>query len=421
MRLDLLTVALGCCLGLACSPDGPGGGSDDTGEPAEAGPETSWTVDELGDQAESSDWLFDNSTIHEISIDFDDETEDILWELPPDYGPASVTIDGETVELVGVRLRGKVGSFRYLNEKPKWRIDFNRYVEGQRFHGLEALSLNNSVVDCSYLKEIMAAEVLAALGLPHSRIAFTRLTVNDRDYGLNLIVEHPDDRWLKSNYAEPDGNLYDAKYWYDWSTGNYVLLDFGIGVDEYYELEEGEDVGHVDVSSISNAYIASAGHDDYLETMGGVIDWSLWHRSWAAEQWLGQNDGYVLNRNNTRLYFNPETQLAEQITWDYDYSFLYASDWSRSYRNPTGNLAYACRYDESCEAAWGAEVAEALAIIEALPLQERFDYWKDLIESDIRSDNRRECSSSYVEYYQDWVDDWIDFRASQVRESWGLD
>ena len=59
--------------------------------------------------------------------------------------------------LVVLRLRGKLGSFRDVNEKPKWKLDFNQYFPDRRFYGLESLSLNNSVGDCSYLREKLAA------------------------------------------------------------------------------------------------------------------------------------------------------------------------------------------------------------------------------------------------------------------------
>ena len=409
----------------ACSP-GSSTSAEDSGsvqqeDEEDSGPLTSWTVDEIEDQEVSDDWLFDTTFIHEVSIELSDESVDALWAEPAEYAIADVTIDGLTVNDVGVRLRGKIGSFRTLSGKPKWKIDFNRFVEGQRFSGLEALSLNNAVVDCSYLKETIAADTLAALEVPGSRAAYTHLTVNGKDYGLNILMEVQDDRFLKRAYPEPDGNLYDAKYWYDASTGNYVLLDFGWGLDEVYQLEEGEEVGHEDVKAISAAYLASAGQPDFYETMGEVVDWDRLLRGWAAEQWLGQNDGYALNRNNTRLYFNPETDRAEQVLWDFDYSFLNASDWSRSWSSPTGNLAYYCRYDATCSAHWKAVVEETLDVVDGLGMDERFDDYKDLISDEIRGDPRKECSQSYVNWYQDWVEDWVKGGSSQtVRANWGL-
>ncbi len=378
-----------------------------------------WLVDEIEDQEKSADWLFSKDRVHQISIELPDESIDNLEAVPWEYTEGSVTIDGQEVDSVGVRLRGKVGSFRDLSGKPKWKIDFNRYVDGQRFHGLEALSMNNMVVDCSYMKEAMAAEVLAELDVPGSRVAFTRLEVNGDDYGLMLIMEAQDDRFLKRQFPEPDGNLYDAKYVYYWETGDYVLLDFGSGVDEYYQLEEGEDVDHEDVKAISNALLESYGQSDFYETVGDEIHWERVLRGWSAEMWLGQNDGYALNRNNTRLYFNPETDRAEQILWDFDYSFLRARDWSYSWSTPTGALAYWCREDETCDTQWRELTEETADRVDAMGLDDTFDEYMELVEDDIDDDRKGECSWSYINYYQELVDDWIDTRSDTIRTRWG--
>ena len=61
---------------------------------------------------------------------------------------ADATIDGEWVGDIGVRMRGGIGSFSRFDHKPKLELDLNEYT-GERFHGLESLSLNNMISDCS--------------------------------------------------------------------------------------------------------------------------------------------------------------------------------------------------------------------------------------------------------------------------------
>jgi len=243
--------------------------------------------------------------------------------------------------------------------------------------------------------------------------------INDSDYGLYVLVETQDDRFLDRYWEDDSGNLYDGKYWMD-ENWNYTLLDFGDGVDSYFQLEEGVDVGHADISAISGAYTAAGGTPDYYAVLDELVEWPKLHRMWAASQWLGQNDGYCLNRNNYRVYFDPEDGRAEMIPTDLDYSFMWASEWGLSWSGPNGNLAAACLSHADCKADWRETVAEVLDLIDGMVLQERADQIWDLIQAEVKADPRRECSFDSVIYERNQVDQWILWRSAEVREHWGL-
>jgi len=413
----LLLAALVLC---SCTPRWDVG-EDIEGEPVDSGAPESDRIDEwsIGDQPEPEDTFFDQSVIHTVDIVLADGSEDALWADPYTYVPADVTIDGTRLEDVGVRLRGKIGSFRTLDGKPKLKLDFNRYVDGRRFEELESLSLNNSVVDCSYLKEPIAYAAFNAIGAPQMRTVYTQVTIDGRDYGLYMALDTQADRFLKRNRDDPSGNLYDGKYvWY--GDRNYVLLDFGEGHDDLYQLEEGEDVGNADIASISAALTGAWGQPDFYARMGEVIDWESVHRVWAGEQWAGQNDGYCLNKNNYRVYFDPEDGRADWIQWDMDYSFLRDSDWNRNWRQPTGNLAYACFIDPTCQAAWKAEVERSLATIDDAGLLELHEDLAALTEDAAADDPRRECGRGEIRSWRAYTEDWVENRSATVRWDWGL-
>lgn len=405
---------------LACTPQWDVGDEieDDSGD---TDVEDGDSLDEwsIGDQPEPEDAFFDQSVMHTIDIELADGSESSLWADPYTYVPADVTIDGTRLEDVGVRLRGKIGSFRTLDGKPKLKLDFNRYVDGRRFEEMESLSLNNSVVDCSYLKEPLAYAAFNAIGAPQMRTAYTQVTIDGSDYGLYVAVDTQDDRFLRRNWDDHTGNLYDGKYvWY--GDRDYVLLDFGEGNDGLYQLEEGDDVGNDDIAGISSALAEAWGQPDFYARMGEVIDWESVLRVWAGEQWAGQNDGYCLNKNNYRVYFDPEDGKADWIQWDMDYSFLRDDDWGRNWRQPTGNLAYACFADATCQAAWKAEVERALAIIDEAGLDELHDDLDSLTEDAAEDDLRRECSRGDIRAWRRYTRDWVENRSETVRWDWGL-
>src|SRR5690349_19788636 len=98
--------------------------------------------------------------------------------------------DGTNVlTRVGVHLKGARGSFRPVDSKPALTLHFNARVKGQRFRGLEKLSLNNSVQDSTYLCEYLGRRMFAAAGVPVPRAAHATVALNGRPLGLYVLVE----------------------------------------------------------------------------------------------------------------------------------------------------------------------------------------------------------------------------------------
>ena len=399
--------------------DDGAGTDDDTGEGGSATGDSGWVPDEVEYLGDSQHPLFTLDRIHRIELIVDNEYILALNDEPYEYVPAEVVVDGQTITEVGLRMRGKIGSFQYMNGKPKLRVDLNRYVPDQRYHGLESLTLNNAVVDCSQMKEVVAAQIFDALGVPASRASFVDLTINDNPYGLYNLVETQDDRFLKRVYADPDGNFYDGKYY--WEGGyNFTTLDFGLDRDTLFQLDEGTDVEHVDVIAISEALLASHGTEDFDETLDPFIDWEAVLKMFVGEQWTGQNDGYVLHQNNYRFYIDPTDGEAELVSTDLDFSFIPDREGHRSWTDIVGQLATGCLQDSSCTAAWRDEVAEAIELMADVDLATEVAVHRTLIAADVEADPRRDCSLSEATADQELVLDWVQTRADYLAEFWEL-
>ncbi len=383
--------------------------------------DTDRPTDDTGtEQIGTNAYDFSPTRIGSVAVQLSDEAITSLRNDPWTWVEGAATIDGSHYASVGVRLRGKYGAFRTIDQKPKLKIDFNRYVEGQRHLDLESMSLNNTVVDCSYLKETVAAEVYAAAGVIASRAGYTAVTVNDEAYGLYVVVETQDDPFLERHWSDDSGNLYDGKYWMD-ENWNYVLLDFGDGVDRYFDLEEGEDVGFSDIAAISEAVTAYWGSQGFYENTQHLLDWDSIHHNWAADQWVGQLDGYCLNRNNYRVYFDPDDGgRADLIPTDLDYAFIPAEDWWMDWDYPEGNLAEACLMDHACTAAWKDAVETLLVTLETTDWEQRAGEIWAVIESDAFIDTRRECSDYEVAITRDYLYDWVRGRSAELHSHWEL-
>jgi len=270
------------------------------------------------------------------------------------------------------------------------------------------------VVDCSYLREWLAYEVIAQAGLPRTRTAYVRVWLNGEYYGLYVLVETPDDVWLDHVFREPGGNLYDGKYVFseDWTW--YSRVEFNRRQQQYFQLEEGEEVDLADIRAITAA-LDTRGGGDVMARTDDLIDWEQILTVFAAETWIGQLDGYFLNANNYRVYFDPADGRMDMLPWDTDYAFLEDRDWGMDWRWPRGRLAQECGRDGDC---WRrledlrVEVADHLDAVDLLGPMEAI---AAMIHDDALDDPRSTCNGPRVATNQDWLREWILERGDDIR------
>jgi len=93
------------------------------------------------------------------------------------------------------------------------KLDINHFIEGQKLHGLNGLSLGNGVADVTRIREALAFSIFRAAGVPASRTAFAKvyLTVadkHDKTYvGLYTLIEPVDKTFLKDHFKSDKGML----------------------------------------------------------------------------------------------------------------------------------------------------------------------------------------------------------------------
>ncbi|HNC97823.1 MAG TPA: hypothetical protein PKW90_16965, partial [Myxococcota bacterium] len=118
-------------------------------------------AEEVPEEEGGDDWIFSQDQTHSIRLEISADGRRKLDRDPYTAVPALAWYDDRPMGTIGVRLRGKIGSFRDLDGKPKLQLDTNAFAEGERFYGLEGLSLNNAVVDCSSIKDPLATRTFA--------------------------------------------------------------------------------------------------------------------------------------------------------------------------------------------------------------------------------------------------------------------
>jgi len=217
-----------------------------------------------------------------------------LTEKP--YVKASVTEDGaKTYRDVGVRLRGGMGSWRKMDEKPGLFLNMDKFAKGQRFHGMEKVILHNSVQDPRFMNELLSGEVFRAAGVPASRVVHAVVTLNGRKLGLYYLKEGYDKGFLREHFGNSDGHIYQG--------------DTGQDIDSSLELSYGEDKpGTPKEHSDLKALVAALNEPDLdarYAKVGGMLDIDRFMRLTAAAIILNTVDSYPLQANNIRIYFDP--------------------------------------------------------------------------------------------------------------------
>ena len=123
--------------------------------------------------------------------------------------------EGVVYRNVAVHLKGNYGTFQAYEKKPSLTLNFDKFVQGQKFHGVDKVHLNNSLQDDSFLSEVLCRELFQAVGVPVARAAHASLEMNGRDAGLYVLVEGYNKTFLKRHFADAGGHLYDSEFMHD--------------------------------------------------------------------------------------------------------------------------------------------------------------------------------------------------------------
>jgi len=161
--------------------------------------------------ADPSDRFFDDSQLHDIKLTCNSRDWESLNQhyLDDTYYICDFRWSDQVLRNIGIRSRG-TGSRSGV--KPGLRVDFDRYTTDQKFLGLKSVILRNNTQDPSGLRERLGMLMFRRMGLKGLREAHARLFVNNAYVGLYTMVESVDKAWLKKNYGENDGYLYEFKY-----------------------------------------------------------------------------------------------------------------------------------------------------------------------------------------------------------------
>lgn len=162
----------------------------------------------------SGEEVLDKDSVMDVNIDISDEDWQWLLEnaTKEEYKSCNITINGETFNNVGIRPKGNSSLTAVANDDTTDRfslkIDFGQYIEGQTYHGIEKLALNNNIYDTSNMKEYLSYDLFESLGIATPEYAYSNIKLNNSQWGLYLAVEVIDKNFLQKEFGTSEGNLY---------------------------------------------------------------------------------------------------------------------------------------------------------------------------------------------------------------------
>ena len=276
----------------------------------------------------------DSAEVHEVSLSFEDDDYQAMLDAYTSTGnkewiEATVTIDGETYERAGIRLKGNssLGGLRGGGRGPgsgvsaedpttlPWLIRLDEFVEDQQHDGLTELVVrsNNS---STALNEALALELLDLAGLASQDAVATSFSVNGSEPALRLAIENPDDAWMADQLAA-SGALYKAE-----SSGDYTYRgDDPEAYTEVFDQEAGDD--NADLTPLIEFldFVNNADDAAFEAELESRLDVDAFATYLAMQELLANFDDIDGPGNNAYLYYDTETEQFTVVPWDYNLAF----------------------------------------------------------------------------------------------------
>jgi spore coat protein H len=243
---------------------------------------------------DESDALYNDGKVLTLNVEIGTKELESLRRENRKYVTATLKEGDKTVyKDVAVHLKGAAGSFRGIDDKASLTVNMDKFAPGQRFHGTDKFHLNNSLQDPSYLSELICGELFRAAGVPASRVAHAVVSINGRRRGLYYIKEGYDSFFLNRHFKNRDGNFYDGGFLRD--------------LDQPLQLLSGKETmkPHADLKAVVEA-ARERDHTARLAKLDKLLDMDRFLSFVALEVVTCDWDGYPMNRNNYRLYHDPE-------------------------------------------------------------------------------------------------------------------
>jgi hypothetical protein len=274
--------------------------------------------------------LYTSEEIPKIHITIDPDSLETLyleenWYENHEY-PALFVFENstglDTIENIGLRFRGNTSRDKV---KKSFKVSFNTYISGQKFHGVEKLNLNAEVNDPSMIRSRLYWDLCKDFNIVSSRSNHVELFINGDFMGLYQNIEHIDDEFVQTWFGSDVGNLYKCTLPAD-------LVYISNDPDDYklsapwnnhriYDLKTNKELDDYSGFADFVSFLNLSSEEDFACGFEDRFNINQFLKIAAIDVLTGHWDGYIYFRNNFYLYDNPLTGKFEYIPYDTDNTF----------------------------------------------------------------------------------------------------
>lgn len=272
--------------------------------------------------------LFDETVVHTIELDFDQADLDAAITIYQETGEkeyflADITIDGVTIEDVGVRIKGNSTLRSALQagadpDEIPFLVKLDEYNSGVTYQGFSELALRTEGPrgDELILEEIVTAEVLEVAGLPFPETSYTGVSINGEDETLRVVVELLDNGYVERLF-DGDGVLYKAQ-----SGDSFTYLGHDPTAYEGAFTQETA-TNEADLEPLIDflEFVETAGDEEFAAELEDWLDIDSFITYIAVNNLLASVDSMPGNGNNYYLWYDTEDDQFTVLAWDLNESF----------------------------------------------------------------------------------------------------
>jgi len=338
--------------------------------------------------------------IIDIALTLDEASKQSLMAAPESDVPAKMSFrdaSGADWTLdVTIRIKGQKGSARPIDAKPAFKVKLG---EGDRFFGLEQLTLNNMVQDRTMMHEAIGYQVYEAAGVKVPSTGYARVSVNGQAYGLYLNLETIDTHFLRRRFGDDRGILYEAEYG----------VDLRAADAEKFQLDEGKDSDRAQLKTFIRALDAPG--DDVFYGTPPQVDTRSFLAMMAAGALLEDWDNYY-HSNNYRIYWSPPASRWFFIPTGIDQTF---GSGRTAVFGANGLLFQKCLASERCTKEYAAAVRDVADRFEGLGFPARIDALLAVIDAASQDDSKKNYDAAKMTTARDSMRAFVAKRPNLVR------
>jgi len=240
------------------------------------------------------------------------------------YVHAAIDFNGTVLKDVGIRYKGNSTYMQSRDSlKRSLKLEFNKYVKGQKIAGVTKLNLHSNVTDSAWMNEPLSYRLFRDGAIPAPRTSWARvfLTVAgkyDKQYvGLYSVVEDVDNNFAQERFSTREGAIFkpstQSLFSYlgdDWTRYNQIY-------DPKTDLTSAQKQRVIDLAKL----VTNGSDAEFASQLPSYLDFDEFARYLSINVWLVNMDSILAMGQNYYLYLNPATNRFAIIPWDLDLSF----------------------------------------------------------------------------------------------------